>query len=115
MGTWAFIDSLRSCEGTYHLNKSNSCCVLEKVGVNAIAITLDLGIQNLLILKKVRCKSVLLHFLVRSVLLHFLVFEICSLNFKIGKKEKLHLLVSDSVLGSKSPIDGSNGNHAVRV
>ena len=58
MGTWAFIDSLRSCEGTYHLTKSNSCCMLEKVGVNAIAITLDLGIQNLLILKKERCKSV---------------------------------------------------------
>ena len=83
--------------------------------MNAIAITLDLGIQNLLILKKERCKSVLCAFFGKSVLLHFLVFEKCPLNFKIGNKQKLDLLVSESVLGSKSQIDGSNGNHAVRV
>ena len=74
MGTWAFIDSLRACEGTYHLNKSNSCCVLEKVGVNAIAITLDLGIQNLLILKKERCKSVFCAFFSKKCAFAFVGF-----------------------------------------
>ena len=46
MGTWAFIDSLRSCAGTYHLSKANSGCLLENFEVNAIAIMLDLGIQT---------------------------------------------------------------------
>ena len=89
--------------------------MLEKVGVNAIAITLDLGIQNLLILKKSTLQECAFAFFGKSVLLHVLVFDVRPLNFKIGKKEKVHLFVSDSVLGSKSQMDGSNGHHAVRV